>query len=169
MICLISASTSVALETSVLTKSPWPPAAWIRRTVSCPPSATTSATTTFAPSRANVRAEALPMPEPLPVTSATLPSSRPAMVFSPLCVDCTYQKNLVHVRDLCVLAIWSAGAVLPLSLGEAVLRPCSVPSMALDHKSASMACALQKGVLRVDFIREPGILRQFLKQRLGLL
>jgi hypothetical protein len=91
------------------------------------------------------------------------------MVFSPLCVDCTYQKNLVHVRDLCVLAIWSAGAVLPLSLGEAVLRPCSVPSMALDHKSASMACALQKGVLRADFIREPGILRQFLKQRLGLL
>src|SRR5215831_9469863 len=35
--------------------------------------------TSFAPSRANVRAVALPIPDAPPVTNATLPSTRPAM------------------------------------------------------------------------------------------
>src|SRR5262249_1144786 len=39
---------------------------------------------------------------------------------------------------------WSAGAVLPLWAGEAMLRPSVAHSMALGRKSASMACALQK-------------------------
>jgi hypothetical protein len=38
--------------------------------------------TTFAPSCANRRTVANPMPEQPPVTTATLPSSLPAMVFS---------------------------------------------------------------------------------------
>src|SRR5262245_80900 len=51
------------------------------RTVSSPPATTTSATTTFAPSRAKICAVARPMPEPAPVIKATLPATRPAMGF----------------------------------------------------------------------------------------
>src|SRR5215475_7829196 len=53
-------------------------------TVCCPPSSFISAMTSFAPSRANVRAVARPIPEAPPVTNATLPSTRPAMVSSPV-------------------------------------------------------------------------------------
>jgi hypothetical protein len=42
--------------------------------------------------------------------------------------------------------LWSAGAVLPLSVGEAMLRPQAARSMAARRKGASMACALQKFV-----------------------
>ena len=45
-------------------------------------------------------------------------------------------------------ALWSAGATLPLSVGEAVLRPPSAHSMAVGEKGASMACALQISLLR---------------------
>src|SRR5262249_45945653 len=75
-------STSAAFETSVLTKRASPPASLIIRTVSSPPSTRTSATTVFAPSRANASALALPIPEAAPVTKATLPSN--CLVMSPL-------------------------------------------------------------------------------------
>jgi hypothetical protein len=39
--------------------------------------------------------------------------------------------------------LWSAGAVLPLSVGEATIRPQAVRSMTAHRKGASMACALQ--------------------------
>src|SRR5262245_20801649 len=43
-----------------------------------------SAMTSFAPSRANVRAVALPIPDAPPVTNATLPSTHPAMSRPPV-------------------------------------------------------------------------------------
>src|SRR5215471_15741747 len=52
-------------------------------TVCCPPSAFMSAMMSFAPSLANVRAVARPIPEAPPVTNATLPSTRPAMSSPP--------------------------------------------------------------------------------------
>ena len=73
------ACTAAASVTSVSTKIASPPASSIVRTVSSPPSTAMSATTTFAPSAANACADALPMPELAPVTSATLPSNRPAI------------------------------------------------------------------------------------------
>ena len=42
--------------------------------------------------------------------------------------------------------LWSAGAMLPLSVGEAMLRPQAARSMAARRKGASMAYALQKFV-----------------------
>src|SRR6266498_1803381 len=78
----MSVSTSAAFETSVLTRRASPPASLIIRTVSSPPSTRTSATTVFAPSRANASALALPIPEAAPVTKATLPSN--CLVISPL-------------------------------------------------------------------------------------
>src|SRR5215510_9824995 len=44
--------------------------------------------TSFAPSLANVRAVALPIPDAPPVTKATLPSTRPAMMTSPVYTYC---------------------------------------------------------------------------------
>src|SRR5215831_3740260 len=78
------ASTAVALDTSPWTKVASPPFSVIIWTVCCPPSAFMSAITNFAPSRANVRTVALPIPDAPPVTKATLPSTRPAMVTSPV-------------------------------------------------------------------------------------
>src|SRR5262249_25902338 len=75
-------STSAAFDTSVLTKRASPPACLIIRTVSSPPSTRMSATTVFAPSRANASPLALPIPEAAPVTKATLPSNW--LVISPL-------------------------------------------------------------------------------------
>src|SRR6476659_8451930 len=48
-------------------------------TVSWPPSSYRSATTTDAPSRANARAVARPMPELAPVTIGTFPENTPAI------------------------------------------------------------------------------------------
>src|SRR5205085_2329246 len=78
-VVLIMASTSTALETSTWTKIASPPFSVIIWTVCCPPSSFMSATTSFAPSRANIRAVARPIPEAPPVTNATFPSTRPAM------------------------------------------------------------------------------------------
>src|SRR5215510_14722328 len=80
----MSACTSTAWDTSVLTKMASPPFSVIIWTVCCPPSSFISATTSFAPSRANVRAVARPIPEAPPVTNATLPSTRPAMSRPPV-------------------------------------------------------------------------------------
>src|SRR5437870_1872104 len=55
-VVLIMAATAVALDTSVLTKVASPPFSVIIWTVWCPPSSFISARTSFAPSRANVRA-----------------------------------------------------------------------------------------------------------------
>src|SRR5215475_1083430 len=80
----MSAWTSTVWDTSVLTKIASPPFSVIIWTVWCPPSAFRSATTSFAPSRANARAVALPIPDAPPVTNATLPSTHPAMGISPM-------------------------------------------------------------------------------------
>src|SRR5439155_4402529 len=80
----MSACTSTALDTSVLTKMASPPFSVIIWTVCCPPSSFISAMTSFAPSRANVRAVARPIPEAPPVTNATLLSTRPGMVTPPV-------------------------------------------------------------------------------------
>src|SRR5262245_1251107 len=61
-----------------------PPCSVIMWTVWCPPSSFISAMTSFAPSRANARVVARPIPEAPPVTDATLPSTRPGMVSSPV-------------------------------------------------------------------------------------
>src|SRR5271168_4468889 len=60
------------------TASRWPVSLSIA-SVCWPPSSTTSARTSLAPSRAKIREVARPMPEPAPVMSATLPSRIPAM------------------------------------------------------------------------------------------
>src|SRR5215475_7112017 len=80
----MSACTSTAWDTSVLTKMASPPLSVIIWTVCCPPSSFISAMTSFAPSRANVRAVALPIPDAPPVTNATFPSTRPGIGISPL-------------------------------------------------------------------------------------
>ena len=74
-----SRSTSSLLATSVCTYVPPTSAA-----SASPASSLRSATTTVAPSCANRRTVANPMPEQPPVTTATLPSSLPAMVISPM-------------------------------------------------------------------------------------
>src|SRR5215471_14862246 len=85
---LIMASTAVASDTSAWTKMASPPCSVIMWTVWCPPSSFMSATTSFAPSRANVRAVARPIPEAPPVTNATFPSTCPAMVTPPVYTYC---------------------------------------------------------------------------------
>jgi hypothetical protein len=90
---LIMASTAVALDTSTCMKVASPPFSVIICTVCCPSSAFRSATTSFAPSRANVRAVARPIPEAPPVTNATLPSTRPAMVLSPAYTNCAWDTT----------------------------------------------------------------------------
>ena len=60
-----------------------PPAARTRSTVSCDGPGLRSQPITCAPSRANISAVARPMPPPVPVTSATLPSRRPAHASPP--------------------------------------------------------------------------------------
>ena len=67
---------SDSIDTSVRTKRARPPASVINETVLRPPSELMSATTTFAPSSAKSRQVARPMPEPPPVTMATLSLSR---------------------------------------------------------------------------------------------
>ncbi len=67
---------STDFETSVLIKITSPPAVFISSTVFCPPSSDQSATTTFAPSLANKIADAFPIPDPAPVTIATLSFNR---------------------------------------------------------------------------------------------
>ena len=85
----IIASTALALVTSTWTKVASPPVSVIICTVCSPPSSFMSAMTSFAPSRANVRAVARPIPDAPPVTNATLPSTRPAMSRPPVPTDST--------------------------------------------------------------------------------
>src|SRR5215471_2123688 len=76
-----------------------PPAAVMSRTVSSPSAPWTSATTTLAPSRAKICAVARPMPELPPVTKATFPATRPAIVFllverrSCRCLHCLHNED----------------------------------------------------------------------------
>src|SRR5690349_19084544 len=62
--------------------------------------------TSFAPSCANVRAVARPIPDAPPVTNATFPSTRPAMIISPASTSC----RVGHFPHLGYL--WGAPAVL---------------------------------------------------------
>ena len=71
------AATSAALATSARAKAASPPFCFMSATVSFPPSLFTSDTKTLAPSSANFRAVARPIPAPEPVTSATYPDTRP--------------------------------------------------------------------------------------------
>ena len=75
-------STSASLEVSVWTKRAFPPLSSIWAATCSPPSSLTSAMATAAPSRANIRADERPMPEPPPVMMETLPSSSPAIILS---------------------------------------------------------------------------------------
>src|ERR1044072_4953712 len=68
------ASQSFALEMSAENGTASPPAALISSTV--PPAPFKSATTTFAPSCAKRRHDAMPMPDPPPVINATLFANR---------------------------------------------------------------------------------------------
>src|SRR6266540_813817 len=63
----------LATDTSTSTASARPPSASTRRAVSAAPTTLTSAATIEAPSWANARASARPMPCPAPVTITTLP------------------------------------------------------------------------------------------------
>src|SRR5881392_308749 len=67
---------SGSLETSATTAMAWPPAAWTSSTTDRAAGSVTSATTTFAPSAANMRAATRPMPLAPPVMIVTLSCSR---------------------------------------------------------------------------------------------
>src|SRR6185295_16204371 len=71
-------STSALRPTSATTAVAAPPAVRISSAVRSPRCAFSSATQTLAPSRAKRSAMPRPMPWPAPVTSATLPASRPS-------------------------------------------------------------------------------------------
>src|SRR4051794_28721464 len=93
--------------------SAWPPALRIWSAVSAALVAFRSAATTRAPSRANSTAEARPMPEPAPVTTATRPSSLPILGLERL-------EHLVGVAlDLDVGEHGFDGAVLVHNEGRA--------------------------------------------------
>src|SRR3990172_4967706 len=87
--------------TSVYTNAAWPPASSRSRTVSRPPASSTSATATAAPASARAMAVARPMPEPPPVTRATLParSFTPALLALGACACGCPQREpgRVHV------------------------------------------------------------------------
>src|SRR5271169_1761262 len=82
MVSFTIRSASRALDTSATSGIALPPARVISPATSLERSSLTSTTATLAPSLANSTAEALPIPEPAPVTSATLPSSLPIDVLS---------------------------------------------------------------------------------------
>src|SRR4051794_9113511 len=71
------ALTELSSDTSQVMAMAWPPPASISRPVSSADEPLTSTTTTSAPSDDRRRAVVRPIPEPAPVTIATLPSSSP--------------------------------------------------------------------------------------------
>src|ERR1700682_847944 len=75
-VCLTSASTEAGSLTSTRTASASPPASRISPPIARIKSSVRAANTTLAPSAANARAEAAPMPRLAPVTMMTLPSRR---------------------------------------------------------------------------------------------
>ena len=79
----IAASQSASWVTSRATNIVSAPPAESSAASASPPSRSISASATGAPSAASARAQALPMPFAAPVTSATRPSSRPAILCSP--------------------------------------------------------------------------------------
>ena len=79
------ASTWAACDTSVWIHSASPPASRISRTASSPVSRVRLAIATHAPSRANARAVARPMPVLPPVTKAILPDICVVMDASCVC------------------------------------------------------------------------------------
>ena len=87
--CSASAAANIASSergsvTSVRVNDAVPPTSCTSPTVSSPPTSSTSATTTRCPRFANASAVARPMPDPAPVTTATLPRSSKCLVaFAP--------------------------------------------------------------------------------------
>src|SRR6516162_8045072 len=74
--CSVVAATTAAQSSSLVTSSGWNRAKAPMASATCwPTCSSTSAITTFAPSRAKMRAVAAPMPEAPPEMMATLPAS----------------------------------------------------------------------------------------------
>src|SRR3984957_17724116 len=95
------ASTSPARDASAVNAAALPPSAAMMRTVSSAAAALRSTQNTRAPSRANVTAVALPLPqpgpiEPAPTTSAVFPLSRSIdfSPFSPLSLTHAHRRNI---------------------------------------------------------------------------
>ena len=80
---LTIASFAASSVVSTCTATDFRPAPSTIRAVSVAPFKSRSATQTFAPSFANLTAQARPIPLPPPVTSATFPSTRPAICHPP--------------------------------------------------------------------------------------
>ena len=79
-----SASTEAGSRTSAVCTVAWPPAAWISPATPVALASSTSTTCTLAPRRASSSAVERPMPEPAPVTTATLPAkSRSSLATEP--------------------------------------------------------------------------------------
>jgi hypothetical protein len=81
-VAAMASFTSSSREVSVRKKLALPPVASISPTTAFPVSSFSSATSTLAPSAANSRAMARPIPEPAPVISAAFPSSFIARLLS---------------------------------------------------------------------------------------
>ena len=94
MACSTMPLASASFETSTLTKVASPPAARTSSTVCWPAASPYSATTTRAPSAANIRAATRPIPPPAPVMIVTLSASRIGAV--PLLV--TAVRRIVPAR-----------------------------------------------------------------------
>ena len=77
------ARTSASIAMSVQIANDSPPEARIWAATASAPGPFRSATTTLAPSRAIVIADTRPIPDAAPVTIATFPSSRPAVIVPP--------------------------------------------------------------------------------------
>src|SRR5215472_5797397 len=88
-------ATSASSVTSPAIAIDCPPAELINATVASMPSLERSDTATRAPSLATASAVARPMPDPPPVTNATLPSSMPAMTTS-LCLSSPISRGRVR-------------------------------------------------------------------------
>src|SRR5206468_3994189 len=91
-----AAFTSSVCVTLHGTASARPPCCSIKREVSWFPFSETSASATVAPSRANARAAARPMPFAAPVTKATLPAN----ALSLFVISCSFQMLLEKGREL---------------------------------------------------------------------
>lgn len=90
--------TSLFPETSHNWKTALPPACSTRRTVSDPSVGDMSATTTIVPARPNATATARPIPDPAPVTRATLSIMSPTASPDRLLVDqCNHVEHLIAI------------------------------------------------------------------------
>src|SRR4029453_4425803 len=98
--CLTKPAASTSRPMSASTKSAWPPLASISASTRLPRSASRSANATFAPSAANRRTVASPMPDAPPVTAAIFPLSRPMPHVPPgVCASNSLSDAALAVRE----------------------------------------------------------------------